>query len=130
MYAALDIVEVSTVMKRPVALAAAIYFSLVGKLSLRWVATQVTSLPTDTHWQAMARAAMRDDVANLQRQLTESVLKLSSSASHADVAISAWETHHAKALMRMREVMEDLQAARESDLAMLSVLLRELRVLV
>ena len=31
--------------------------------------------------------------------------------------------------MRMREVMLDLKAARESDLAMLSVMLRELRVL-
>ena len=129
-YAALDIVEASTLMNRPVAVAAAVYFSLVGKLSLRWVGAQVATLPTDSHWQAMARAAMRDDMANLQRQLTESVLKLSPAATNADVAIAAWETHHTKALARMQDVMQDLQAARECDLAMLSVLLRELRVLV
>jgi glutamate dehydrogenase len=99
-------------------------------LSLRWVASQVTSLPPDTHWQAMARAAMRDDLANLQRQLTESVLKLSPQATDAKTAIAAWEAHHDKAVARMRDVMEDLEAARERDLAMLSVLLRELRVLV
>jgi glutamate dehydrogenase len=130
MYAALDVVEVSTQLKRPAALAAAIYFALVGKLSLRWVATQVTALPTDTHWQSMARAAMRDDLANLQRQLTESVLKLSPQATTANDAIKEWEAHHAKALARMREVMEDLVQARERDLAMLSVMLRELRVLI
>ncbi len=129
-YAALDIVEASAILNRPVALTAATYFAMVGKLSLRWVTVQVTALPTDSHWQAMARAAMRDDVANLQRQLTESVLKLSPQAVDAPTAIAAWETHHAKALGRMREVMQDLQAARECDLAMLSVLLRELRVLI
>ncbi len=129
-YSALDIVELSNQMKRPVPLAAAVYFALVGRLSLRWVATQVTALPTNSHWQSMARAAMRDDLANLQRQLADSVLALSPNATTADEAIGAWEAHHVKALARMHEVMEDLQQARETDLAMLSVLLRELRVLV
>ncbi len=129
-YAALDIVEASTLMARSAAISASVYFSLTGNLSLRWLNTQVTALPTDTHWQAMARAAMRDDVANLKRQLTESVLKLSPAATTGAAAIEAWEKHHAKDLARMREIMTDLQAARETDLAMLSVLLRELRGLI
>ena len=129
MYAALDVIEASTLLNRPAGLAAGVYFSLSGKVSLRWVAGQITALPTDSHWQSMARAAMRDDLANLQRQLTESVLKLTPDAPTAASAVTTWETHHAKALARMREVMEDLQQARERDLAMLSVLLRELRVL-
>jgi glutamate dehydrogenase len=133
MYAALDIVEISKMKSRPTSLTAAIYFALAGKLSLRWVGAQVSALPTDTHWQSMARAAMRDDLANLQRQLTESVLALSPQANNvtdANAAITTWESHHDKAVARMREVMKDLAAARERDLAMLSVLLRELRVLV
>ena len=133
MFSVLDIIEASTQLKRPVALAAGIYFSLTGKLSLSWVNSQVAKLPTDTHWQGMAKAAMRDDLANLQRQLTESVLQLTPEAKkHDDAAqaIAAWEQHHAKPLAHMREIMNDLKAARDSDLAMLSVLLRELRVLV
>ena len=78
----------------------------------------------------MARAAMRDDLANLQRQLAAGVLALSPSLSETQALLTAWEEHHSKALTRMREVMADLKQARESDLAMLSVLLRELRVLV
>ena len=76
---------------------------------------------------------MRDDLANLQRQLTESVLQLTPEAKNHDdaaQAIAVWEQHHAKPLAHMREIMNDLKAARDSDLAMLSVLLRELRVLV
>jgi glutamate dehydrogenase len=130
LYSVLDIVEISDQTKRGVELSAAVYFALVGKLNLRWLAGQVTLLPSDTHWQSMARAAMRDDLANLQRQLTEGVMKLSPTLNDAPKLIGAWEQHHAKALQRMKEVMEDLRQARESDLAMLSVLLRELRVLV
>ncbi len=129
MYSVLDIVEVSHESKRAVELCAAVYFALVGKLGLRWVAGRVTALPTDSHWQAMARAAMRDDLANLQRQLTDGVLKLSPKISTTGSLIGSWEEHHDKSLARMREVMDDLKGARESDLAMLSVLLRELRVL-
>ncbi|MCA3020353.1 MAG: NAD-glutamate dehydrogenase, partial [Rhodocyclaceae bacterium] len=132
MYSVLDIVEASSDLNRPVEVAAAVYFTLTGKLSLNWVAAQVSKLPTDSHWQAMARASMRDDLANLQRQLTESVLQLSPDANSLDgahQALAAWETHHAKALAHMYEVMGDLMAARDTDLAMLSVLLRELRVL-
>jgi glutamate dehydrogenase len=134
MYSVLDIVEISQEIKRPVELAASVYFALVGKLKLRWVAAQVGSLPSDTHWQSMARAAMRDDLANLQRQLTNGVLTLSPSLNdssvNANALIVAWEQHHAKALTRMNEVVDDLKKARETDLAMLSVLLRELRVLI
>ena len=130
MYSVLDIVEISLDTQRPVELAASAYFALVGKLNLRWVASQITALPSDTHWQSMARAAMRDDLANLQRQLTTGVIALSPALNDATGLIAAWESHHAKALARMNEVVDDLTKARETDLAMLSVLLRELRVLV
>ena len=130
MYSVLDIVEVSQELKREVALAAAVYFALAGKLGMRWLAGQVTNLPYESHWQAMARAAMRDDLANLQRQLAAGVLRLSPDLDDPAALIDAWEKHQAKALVRMREVMADLKSARDSDLAMLSVMLRELRVLV
>ena len=130
MYSVLDIVEISAELKREVPLAAAVYFALAGKLGLHWLAGQVTRLPYESHWQAMARAAMRDDLANLQRQLAAGVLKLSTEMNDPGALIEAWEKHQDKALVRMHEVMTDLKLARESDLAMLSVMLRELRVLV
>ena len=101
---------------------------------MRWIAGQVAALPSDTHWRAMARAAMRDDLANLQRQLAFGVLELAkqskeTSSDDAAQLIRSWESHHDKALARMREVMADLKSVRNCDLAMLSVLSRELRVL-
>jgi glutamate dehydrogenase len=129
MYSVLDIVELAEEYRRPVDLAARVYFAMSGKLGLRWVAGQIGHLPSDSHWQAMARAAMRDDLANLQRQLAAAVLRLAPNEPDPAQLILAWERHQAKSLDRMREVLDDLKLARESDLAMLSVLLRELRVL-
>ena len=127
MYSVLDIIENAQELNRAVELAAQVYFALGGKLNMRWIGAQVTALPFDTHWRGMARAAMRDDLANLQRQLTSGVLKLSPSVDDPSELIAAWEVHHEKALARMREVMADLKSVRVCDLAMLSVLLRELR---
>jgi glutamate dehydrogenase len=129
MYSVLDIVENAKELNRAVELAAQVYFALAGKLDMRWIAGQVTALPSDTHWRAMARAAMRDDLANLQSQLTACVLKLSPSVENPVDLVAAWETHHDKALAHMRDVMADLKSVRACDLAMLSVLLRELRML-
>ncbi len=130
LYAALDIVEIAQESKRSVELAAAVYFALVGKLQMRWIAHQASTLPSGSHWQSMARAAMRDDLANLQRQLTLAVLMHSPALTAVVPLLAAWEQHQAKALARMREVMADLQQVREVDLAQMSVLLRELRGLV
>jgi glutamate dehydrogenase len=130
LYAALDIVEISRESNRGVELAAAVYFALVGNLNLRWVAGQVATLPAASHWQTMARAAMRDDLANLQRQLTMAVLAHSPSLSDAASLLAAWQQHLATPLLRLRELIADLQGAKEADLAQMSVLLRELRVLV
>ncbi len=130
LYSALDIVEVCKETGRSVELTAALYFALVGRLGLRWVAGQITALPTDTRWQSMARVAMRDDLANLQRQLTQGVLKLSPASDKPDEMCETWMRHSTKMLAHMQDVMNELKAVREADLAMLSVLLRELRTLV
>jgi glutamate dehydrogenase len=129
LYAMLDIVEIAQESKRPVAIAAELYFKLGGKLGLRWIAGAIGKLPTDTHWQTMARAAMRDDLASLQRQMTAGVFAHSPNQEQAQPLLAAWEEHSAKPLQRVHEVMADVKATHDVDLAMLSVLLRELRML-
>ena len=52
-----------------------------------------------------ARIAARADLANLQRQLTSGVLKLSPAINDLAQLITEWESHHEKALIRMSEVM-------------------------
>lgn len=125
LYAVLDIVEVASEYSHGADLVSAVYFALVGKLELRWFNSKITALPSDTHWQALARNAMRDDLSSLQRQLTTAVVK--GGGKDAAAMLAAWEQVTALPRARLAGMVADLKAGPAMDLAMLSVVLRELR---
>ncbi|HET6265961.1 MAG TPA: NAD-glutamate dehydrogenase domain-containing protein, partial [Usitatibacter sp.] len=128
LYAVLDVTEVAMEQKKSVESVAALYFALVGELDLRWFSDRITQLPTDTNWQALARNALRDDLASQQRALTSTVAKLSDSADPAAM-LAAWRERYAPAIARLKSMIEELKRQGNLDLAVLSVLLRELRSL-
>ncbi|MEO7744394.1 MAG: NAD-glutamate dehydrogenase [Usitatibacter sp.] len=126
LYAALDVTEVALEQKKGVESLAALYFALVGELELRWFADRITQLPTDTSWQALARNALRDDLSSQQRALTATVAKMSESQDPA-LMLAAWRERYASAIARLKAMTEELKRGGTLDLAVLSVLLRELR---
>ena len=128
LYAALDVTEVALEQKKPVEAVAALYFALVGELELRWFSDRITALPTDTSWQALARNALRDDLSSQQRALTSTVAKLSESQDPAQM-LAQWKERYAPAIARLKAMTEELKRGGPMDLAVLSVLLRELRTL-
>jgi glutamate dehydrogenase len=125
--AVLDIAEIATHSGRPLELVAGVYFALDLHLNHGWLRQRVAALPTDTHWQMLARAALFDDLAALKRALAASVLRLSPELAQADALISAWQTRHQLALERYRRLLGEQQTAATVDLAMLSVAMREMR---
>ncbi|HVK56605.1 MAG TPA: NAD-glutamate dehydrogenase [Burkholderiales bacterium] len=129
LYSVLDIVEASMESGRSVELVAAVYFALIGRLDLRWLHAQINLLPMDTHWNALARAALRDDLGSQQRALAAAVLKLSPEGKDVEALLTQWEAHYSAPIARMREVLTDFRNVGQVDLAMLSVGLRELRAL-
>ncbi len=128
LYAVLDVSEVALDQKKSVESVAALYFALVGELELRWFADRITQLPTDTPWQALARNALRDDLASQQRALASTVAKLSES-DDPQAMLAVWKERYAPAIARLKSMMEELKRQGALDLAVLSVLLRELRSL-
>ncbi len=128
-YAALDVTEVATAQKKPIEAVAALYFGLVGELGLRWFAEKINLLPTDTPWQALARNALRDDLSAQQRALTSAVAALSPEASEPAAMLAAWRERYASAIARLKAMIEELKHGGSLDLAVLSVLLRELRAM-
>ena len=125
LYAALDVTEVALEQKKDPAAVAALYFALVGELELRWFAEKITQLPTDTQWQALARNALRDDLSSQQRALTTAVVKMSGD----EVDLAAWKERYTPAIARLKSMTDELKRTGTLDLAVLSVLLRELRSL-
>ncbi|MDH4180752.1 MAG: NAD-glutamate dehydrogenase, partial [Betaproteobacteria bacterium] len=123
---ALDVAEVAQALGRDVADVAEVYFRLGHRLGLDWLAGRAGALAAPGHWQALARNALRDDVAGLQRALTRDVLAHRTVGS-AQERIGAWEAASRAARDRAARVVEEVKSAPEPDLAMLSVALRELR---
>jgi glutamate dehydrogenase len=129
LYAVLDVTEVATEQKQDAASMAALYFALVGELELRWFSDRITQLPTDTPWQALARNALRDDLSAQQRALTSAVAKAAPGAGDPAAMLAEWKSRYAPALARLKSMTDELKRAGNLDLAVLSVLLRELRSL-
>jgi len=127
LFAALDAVEVSAALKCDVDVVARLYFALGGRLEFPWLRTRIDRLATASHWQALAKAALRDDLASMQRQLTAVALRAAPSERDPARLVALWEAAHKMLLERFGQVLADLRTAESPDFAMLSVAMRELR---
>jgi glutamate dehydrogenase len=112
---------------------AATWFLLSQRYGLDSLLTRVSALERTDRWEALARAALRDDLYTVHRELTTAVLGHARVAprSHArsDVhpTVAQWEGAHATAVGRARQTLTDLDASGRTDLVALSVALRILR---
>jgi glutamate dehydrogenase len=123
--AALDLVEVAEALGRDVRAVAEAYFALGGRLEFPWLRARIAELPAESHWQTLAKAALRDDLSGMQRQLAADVLR--GAAGDPRAALAAWEQANRPLLERFRAMHADLRAHKTLDLAMVSVAMRELR---
>jgi glutamate dehydrogenase len=109
---------------------AGVYFSLSARLGLGWLRDRIAELPGEGHWQTLAKTSMRDDLADLQRTLTGNILADDAAIAgeaDANLLVGRWEERHLDGMERAARLLADLRAAPTTDLAMLSVGLRELR---
>ena len=76
LFSALDIVEVAAATRASVERRRRRCTSgSAARLQLHWLRDRITALPRDDRWQAMARAALRDDLFTLHAELTADVLR-------------------------------------------------------
>jgi glutamate dehydrogenase len=127
LYNALDIVEVADQLKRDIQPVAQLHFALAGELDFPWLRAVIGTLPAETHWDTLAKAALRDDLAGMLRALAADALGGEPGAGDSTILITAWKKRNAVLYERFRQVLTDLRTAESPDLAMLSVALRELR---
>ncbi len=106
-----------------------IYFGISSRLGLDWLRDRILELPRDDRWQALARAALRDDLYRLQRSLTREIL-LSAVEFEAAAPLEDWLERNAAEVERTDAVLADVKGSREYDTTTLPVVLRELRSLV
>jgi glutamate dehydrogenase len=127
LFSVLDIVEIAGRHGRPVETVASVYFRLSSVLGLQWLRERIGQLSGDGHWHVLARAAMRDDLSNLQRVLTAEVIAGADGAAAPEEMIAAWQHENVGAIERAGQLLAEVGNAQTVDLPMLSVALRELR---
>ncbi len=132
MLALFDIVEVAAATERDPEGVLKVYFRLGSRLELNWLRGRIIELPRANRWQALARAALRDDLFNLYRELTRKVLdagRVGGDQINAQAAIEAWSERNEETLERALAMVADIRASRIYDYTTLPVALRELRSL-
>ncbi len=131
LYSVLDVSAVSQEKRISVEKTAQLYFNLGDRLSLHWFLNQINNQPVDNHWQALARAAFREDLDWQQRLLTAQVLSCGCLTDDLDVglALENWIVTNKASLQRWENILNEFKVGSTHEFAKFSVALRELMLL-
>ncbi|MEA2161792.1 MAG: glutamate dehydrogenase, partial [Solirubrobacteraceae bacterium] len=127
MLSAFDIVEVARAIDADPQMVMRTHFQLGSRLELNRLRDRIVELPRKNRWEALARAALRDDLYSLHRALTQEVLSANRSATQSETAIETWMEANAAALERYLRMLADIKSAGLYDTTTLPVALREIR---
>jgi glutamate dehydrogenase len=124
---ALGIIEASHQTERSVERVAEAYFFVGETLSLNWFLEQINNLGVNSHWEALAREAFRDDMDWQLRSLTVSILNTEENENMPMTELmDQWNTAHPNLVSRWQKMLDALRASNKVEYAMYSVALREL----
>jgi glutamate dehydrogenase len=121
----LDLVESAMEARVAVLYAAKAYFEIGERMGLTWIKEQIEGLPVEGHWQAVARATLRDNLYGLQRKITGAALKCKGRDPGARV--DRWSKRHPPAVDALKRIVVDLRSGSAPDFAALSVALQAVR---
>ncbi|PQZ95889.1 glutamate dehydrogenase [Arthrobacter sp. MYb227] len=127
----LDIASMASRTDRDAEEIAKIYYVLYDRFGVDALLERITALPRADRWQALARAALRDDLYSTIIDFTRDVFEVSD-ASETDPAarVDAWEAANTANLERAKNMFAEVNRLERDDMASLSVALRLLRSIV
>ncbi|MCH1919198.1 NAD-glutamate dehydrogenase [Shewanella sp. A3A] len=130
LFCALDIAQIAEIEQKPVALVAETYYKLGAKVELHWFLEQITAQTAANHWQALARAAFREELDWQQRSLTSVVLRNCDGVCDSSAVLTQWIDSHQSLLERWFSMLADFKTSGVHEFAKFSVALRELNLLI
>jgi glutamate dehydrogenase len=126
---ALDLVEVTATTGLRFEEVAGVYVAIDDRLELYSLRERIAALPREERWEALARRALWEDLQSEHRALTADVLNESEDGPVGE-RVGSWIARNATAVDRCVQVLGDVKAGDASDLATLSVAVREIRNLI
>ncbi len=125
-HAGVDIVELALSRRAAIGHAAKVYFGLGAELGLDWLRDEIERLTVDGHWQAVARATLREELYGYQRQLCERLLA-GPGRGDAHERVAAWVAAGGESIAEFARMVREMRAAGSADFATLSVAAQSLR---
>lgn len=130
----LDISLVSEQAHEPIPTIADLYYAVFQRINAAGILLRITDLPRQSRWEALARAALRDDVYSAVADMTVSVMQSGPAPGpdgpDAVERIVAWERGHQEQLARIKDTFAEVTGPGRVDIASISVALKLLRTLV
>ncbi|GIL31458.1 NAD-glutamate dehydrogenase [Actinocatenispora comari] len=125
----LDVVEVGHATGRPLAEIADVYYAMSERFRVDELLDKISNLPRHDRWQTQARQALRYDLYAALAALTAEALAATDESLPATERVDAWAQQNATPIGRALSAIGEFQGT-SSDLAALSVLLRQIRTVV
>ncbi|HET8878076.1 MAG TPA: NAD-glutamate dehydrogenase [Arthrobacter sp.] len=126
----LDIAKIVHASDEPVENIAHVYYTVFDRFHADSLLERITKLPRKDRWQALARAALRDDLYSTVSDMTTAVLEATPADMPAEERLVAWEGQNVEQLERAKSMFDEVNALEADDMASLSVALRLLRSIV
>lgn len=126
MFLALDIVEAARQNNLDVQEAAKVFFTIGARLQLGWFGELIKKQPVRNYWEALARAAFRDDVDKEQRELTTNILMQTKEMTVGlEERVDNWLSLHKALVSRWEFFLNEFKTS-EPEFTMFAIALREL----
>jgi glutamate dehydrogenase len=131
-FALLDIAHSTRRVDEPVENIAKVYYAVYDRFEVDNLLERITKLPRTDRWQALARAALRDDLYSTVADITVAVMRASQHLRDQDAGdrLLAWQEQNADQLQRASNMFAEVNLLEQDDISSLSVALRLLRSIV
>ncbi|GAB4099822.1 NAD-glutamate dehydrogenase [Sinomonas halotolerans] len=129
-YALLDVARIAETSEADVEDVASLYYTVFDRFRVDSLLERITSLPRRDRWQALARAALRDDLYSTVADITRSIMETAPGSAAPEERLAVWEADNREQLDRAATMFAEVNALESDDMASLSVALRLLRSIV
>lgn len=126
MISALDIVEAAEQGNIPLKQVGDAYFAIGEQLKLDWFREELDKHLVANTWDALARAACKDDLDRQQRTITMAILQYPKHDKREDAQMLDWLQDHKVLVERWLAIVAELKATKVKEFTMFTVALREL----
>lgn len=126
LYTGLNVIEVASRHKFDFITTTKTYFEMGSLFNLVWFRDQLAHDSREGHWNNLARLSLRDELDNLQRNLTITILSTNRSETNSKKLIDSWLAKNTAISKRWEELLEMLHSSANTDYTLFFIVLREL----